>query len=154
MGSNINAETNLKAAATMLRARWPDVRFSSVYTSPAAERSDQPDFLNAVAFFITEETPSDVQIHLHDIEKTLKKNPPFRYGPRTIDLDLLLFGERIIDTPTLTIPHSKMHQRRFVLEPLRDVASGAMVLPLQTVTIDTLLRIMHDQVCVKTKHTL
>ena len=112
LGSNIDPEANLKAAAKELRDIWPDIRFSHVYRSKAAEVTDQPDFLNAVAVIETDETPEKIASRLHTIEKILKKNPPFRFGPRTIDLDLLLYGDDTITTAKLTVPHPRMHQRR------------------------------------------
>lgn len=121
LGSNINPEQNLRAAAELLRARWPAIRFSPVYRTTAREVTDQDDFLNAVAMLDTDEPPEAIAHHLRGIERTLKKAPPFKFGPRTIDLDLLLYGNQVIETPELTVPHPRMHERRFVLEPLCDL---------------------------------
>ena len=123
LGSNINPEENLKKAATMLRQAFPDIRFSSVYRSKAAEVEDQPDFLNAVAKVKTDRKPEEVKAAVEVIECALKKNPPYRFGPRTIDLDLLLYDNLKIDSPALIVPHPRMHQRRFVLEPLCELSS-------------------------------
>lgn len=121
IGSNIDAENNLKAASAMLRLRWPDTRFSSVYKTAAREVTDQADFLNAVAEIETDESPEAIAQTLQSIEHDLKKAPPFKYGPRTIDLDLLLYGDRTIQTSDLTVPHPRMRERRFVLEPLSEL---------------------------------
>ena len=78
----------------------------------------QSSFLNAVAKIATEESPEKVLDVLQNIETELKKNPPHRFGPRTIDLDLLLYGEEHIKREGIEVPHPRMHERRFVLEPL------------------------------------
>ena len=121
LGSNIDPEKNLTEAAKKLRAAWPDIRFSSVYRSAATEVTEQPDFLNAVARFETEQSPEEIIRVLQKMEQSLGKDPPYRFGPRTIDLDLLLYGDAVIDDPTMIIPHPRMHQRRFVLDPLSEL---------------------------------
>ena len=102
----------------MLREIWPHARFSSVYNTTAREFEDQPDFLNAVVEIETKLEPHAVLKRLQEIESSLGKAPPFKFGPRTIDLDLLLYDDLILDDHDLVIPHPRMHQRRFVLEPL------------------------------------
>ena len=144
LGSNIDPEANLKAAAKELRDIWPDIRFSHVYRSKAAEVTDQPDFLNAVAVIETDETPEKISSRLHTIEKILKKNPPFRFGPRTIDLDLLLYGDDTITTAKLTVPHPRMHQRRFVLEPLLELTGPETRHPVLRHSLAELLRNLKD----------
>lgn len=135
LGSNIDPEQNLTQAAALLAERWPDIRFSSVYASPAQGYTDQPEFLNAAAHFVSRSSPELIRGHLQMIERRLKKNPPFANGPRTIDLDLLLFGSVVLPnaemwhgvaggqerTDRLVLPHPRMHLRRFVLEPLREI---------------------------------
>lgn len=123
LGSNVDPEDNLKAAATMLRDRYPAIRFSSVYRSAPLHHTDQPDFLNAVAAFDAGHSPQDVLAFLQHIEHHLKKNPPFRFGPRTIDLDLLLHGDLVQQEPPPILPHPRMHERRFVLDPLLELLS-------------------------------
>lgn len=125
IGSNIDAQANLQACAELLRAEYPTVEFSSVYKTAARDAEDQDDFLNAVARIETNEEPEEVQETLKAIEEKLGKNPPYDKGPRTIDLDILLYGEEIIDTDDLTIPHPRMHERRFVLEPLCELLEGS-----------------------------
>ena len=78
LGSNIDPEKNLRAAAALLRGRWPDIRFSPVYKTEAREIEDQNDFLNAVAIFSENEKPEKILKTLQEIEHALKKNPPFR----------------------------------------------------------------------------
>lgn len=132
LGSNIEPEAHLRAAAAQLRERFPSILFSRVYRSAPLLYANQAAFLNAVAVAETDATPKETLAILQKIEHTLKKATPIRYGPRTIDLDLLLYGETTlpnIHTWTsnyklpatsykLMIPHPRMHERRFVLEPL------------------------------------
>ncbi len=113
----------------MLRKAFATVRFSSVYRSEPLELEEQDAFLNAVAMFETKLTPEQVLKKLQAIEKKLKKKPPVRFGPRTIDLDLLLHGDEIRLEDELTIPHLRLHARRFVLEPLLELGAGDLVHP-------------------------
>lgn len=151
MGSNIDAETNLRASADLIRREWPSVRFSSVWQTKAMEVTTQADFLNAVAVFDTTDSPEFIHGKLQGIERALKKSPPFRFGPRTIDLDILLYGEQIIQTSDLTVPHPKLHQRRFVLEPLIELGGGEMVHPIQQKRLNDFLPHIIDQECKRTQ---
>ncbi len=129
LGSNIEPEQNLRAAAAKLKKAYPNIRFSSVYRSSAQEITNQPDFLNAVAKIETNDSPHTIQNTIREIEQALKKNPPYRFGPRTIDLDILLYDDLILQTPELVIPHPRMHERRFVLEPLMEIYAGDVLHP-------------------------
>src|SRR5690606_2525567 len=84
--------------------------------------ADSPAFLNAVAEVQTTLDPHALLRNLLDIERSLGRQRREKWGPRTIDLDLLLYGQCILDTPELTLPHPRMHQRRFVLGPLAEIA--------------------------------
>lgn len=133
----------------MLRREIPGIVFSSVYQTKAMEVKTQEDFLNAVARAETEDTPEEVLEALQSIEKTLKKNPPYRYGPRTIDLDLLLYDDRAMNSPELTIPHAGMQGRRFVLEPLSELIDMNATHPVLKTSWQELLRQAQDQECRK-----
>jgi 2-amino-4-hydroxy-6-hydroxymethyldihydropteridine diphosphokinase len=89
---------------------------------------DQPRFLNGAAALETELTARELLESLLETERALgrSRDGP-RYGPRTIDLDLLLYGDAEIDEPGLTIPHPRLHERRFVLEPLAELLPGLVV---------------------------
>lgn len=154
IGSNIDPEENIHACAELLRTQWPDVRFSSVYGTAAREVEEQDDFLNAVAVIETEQSPQEVLEQLRGIEEQLGKAPPFRFGPRTIDLDLLLYGQELINEEELTIPHARMHERRFVLEPLCEVIDPAEKHHLLGETWEKLLKETIDQECLQTSLTL
>jgi 2-amino-4-hydroxy-6-hydroxymethyldihydropteridine diphosphokinase len=82
---------------------------------------DQPPFLNAAAVLETELAPRELLDTLLAVERELGRERRERWGPRTIDLDLLLYGDETIDEPGLTVPHPRLHERRFALEPLLDL---------------------------------
>jgi 2-amino-4-hydroxy-6-hydroxymethyldihydropteridine diphosphokinase len=82
---------------------------------------DQPPFLNGAAALETDFSPRELLDALLAVERELGRERRERWGPRTIDLDLLLYGEETIDEPGLTIPHPRLHERRFALEPLLDL---------------------------------
>ncbi|MBI2635714.1 2-amino-4-hydroxy-6-hydroxymethyldihydropteridine diphosphokinase [Candidatus Peregrinibacteria bacterium] len=150
LGSNINPEDGMQAAAIMLRNKYPDIRFSSVYKTKALDAEDQPDFLNAVAAFKSAESAATILNGLMEIERALKKNPPFPKGPRTIDLDLLLRGDELISVAGLEVPHPRMHERRFVLEPLMELLSPAAKHPATGKTWEELLVGVSGQYAQKT----
>jgi 2-amino-4-hydroxy-6-hydroxymethyldihydropteridine diphosphokinase len=150
LGSNIAAESNLKSAANMLRALWPDIRFSPVYQTAPRELLEQEVFLNAIATFESSEKPQMIKKKLEAIEHDLKKNPPVRFGPRTIDLDLLLVGDTVSKEPSLLLPHPRMHERRFVLEPLCLLIDPTERHPVSKEKWEDLLEKTMDQACEQT----
>lgn len=101
---------------------------SSYYSSTPMGDIIQPDYVNAVAGFQTELTPLDLLDALQAIENRQGRVREQRWGPRTLDLDLLLYGNQMINTPRLTVPHYGMKQRDFVLVPLAEIATN-LVLP-------------------------
>jgi 2-amino-4-hydroxy-6-hydroxymethyldihydropteridine diphosphokinase len=97
------------------------LRHSSVYrTAPVAAYG--PDFFNAVAEVDTALEPLPLLRALHGIEQAHGRERPYRNAPRTLDLDLLLVGDRVVDAAELTLPHPRLHQRAFVLVPLLELA--------------------------------
>ncbi|MFH0980675.1 MAG: 2-amino-4-hydroxy-6-hydroxymethyldihydropteridine diphosphokinase [Planctomycetota bacterium] len=95
---------------------------SNLYeTAPMGGLPGQPDYLNAVVRLETRQAPHDLLVRCLEIEHLLGRVRTIRYGPRTIDIDLLLYNEVIIDTPDLVLPHPRLHVRRFVLQPLADI---------------------------------
>lgn len=99
------------------------VRASSLYRTAPIESSG-PDYLNAVAQVSTTLTAPALLDALQAIEQTAGRERPYRNAPRTLDLDLLLYGSAHIDSPVLTVPHPRMMQRAFVLVPLHEIAPG------------------------------
>lgn len=97
------------------------VRASSLYRS-APHEAQGPDFVNAVAEIATTLSAPDLLDALQAIETAAGRERPYRHAPRTLDLDLLFYGEGRIDSPTLTVPHPRWHERAFVLLPLTEIA--------------------------------
>jgi 2-amino-4-hydroxy-6-hydroxymethyldihydropteridine diphosphokinase len=101
---------------------------SYLYKSPPLGPSDQPDYINAVAALDTTLAPLDLLAALRGIEvRHGRRRDGTRWGPRSLDLDLLLYGDVVQDTPELTLPHPGLHERAFVLYPLFDVAPELQV---------------------------
>ena len=97
------------------------VRRSSLYcTAPLA--STGPDYINAVVEVLTGLSPQDLLLELQQLEQVAGRERPYRNAPRTLDLDILLYGDDTIDRPTLVIPHPRMMARAFVLVPLAEIA--------------------------------
>lgn len=96
-------------------------KVSSIYETEPVDFCQQPNFLNAVAEIDTELTPHELLRELQDIEKRLGRVRITPKGPRTIDLDILLYDDMVINTQGLSIPHPRMWQRLFVLEPLSEL---------------------------------
>ena len=111
---------------------------SSIYETEPVEFTDQPQFLNRAVALETSSTPEQLMLQLLTIEKAMGRQRIRKKGPRTIDLDILLFGDEVVDTPGLTIPHPAMQHRRFVLEPLAEIAPDA-VHPVLKMTVRALL---------------
>lgn len=131
LGSNLSdparqVEGAIDALAGMADARL--VSRSGLWKSRPLGPADQPDFVNAVAGLLTTATPQAFLAALKELERRLGRTPPVvRWGPRVIDLDLLLFGDRQADEPDLTLPHAGLHQRNFVLYPLAEIAAELWV---------------------------
>lgn len=98
------------------------------WTEPVGD-PDQPEFLNAVAALETRLQARALLAAMHAIEQDQdrRRDPQRPFGPRTIDLDLLVYGNELIETPEMTVPHPRLHQRAFVLRPLADLAPDLMV---------------------------
>ena len=118
------------------------VQWSNVYETDPVSPVPQGKYLNAAAELDTQLTPSQLLNALDRIEREAGREPVerrMRWGPRTLDLDILLFGALVISRQDLVIPHPLMHERYFVLKPLADLAPGA-VHPLLEMTVDDLLK--------------
>lgn len=124
---------------------------SSVYVSAPVD-ADGPDFYNAVVAFNTTLPPEQLLDHLLAIEQAHGRERPFRNAPRTLDLDLLLYGDLQLHTDRLTLPHPRMHQRAFVLAPLADLAPD-LVIPVHG-SVATLLARVVDQRISRTSESL
>ena len=120
----------------------PSVRVlaeSALYETPPWGVTDQPAFLNMVIKAETDLPPAALLERLRKLERDMGRQPTVRYGPRLIDLDILFYDDKVIETPTLTIPHPRLHERSFVLVPLADLAPG-LVHPLTGSTVREMLK--------------
>ncbi|MEN9888208.1 MAG: hypothetical protein RL559_245 [Pseudomonadota bacterium] len=144
LGANLgDARTSVLQALTDLNS-LPETRLlarSRLYRS-APHDAQGPDFINAVAKLDTRLSAPDLLTQLQMLEQAAGRERPYRHAPRTLDLDLLLYGDARIDSPRLTVPHPRWHERAFVLLPLADVApervSAAALSAVQHQTIAVL----------------
>lgn len=103
------------------------VRISSFYTSVPMGPQDQPDFVNAVVGFETQLTPFELLAFCQQLEQQAKRARLRHWGERSLDVDILLYGDEEVKTPQLTIPHAGLPERNFVLIPLRELAPDLMI---------------------------
>lgn len=132
LGANLgDRESSLAEAVGRLQAdRELEVRrVSAIYETAPVGYTDQPSFLNMAVCLSTELDPLALLRRLLAIEQEMGRVRDVRWGPRNIDLDLLVHGEAKADTPELTLPHPRMGQRAFVLVPLRDVWPNDILFP-------------------------
>ena len=132
LGSNLGDRVALLSDAVKAIAALPYTSVlakSALYESPAwGSATPQPEYLNAVVAVGTELTAHELHRHTAAIEETQGRHRTAeKNASRTLDIDVLLYDDLVIDTPTLTIPHPRMHERDFVLLPLLDVAPGARI---------------------------
>jgi len=124
LGSNIgNRERSLREAIQRLGSVGQVHSISSFYETQPVGFTDQPWFLNCAVALETSASPTQLMQQLLEIEKAMGRRRIQKKGPRAIDIDILLFGDRVMNTLELTIPHPAMQYRRFVLEPLAEIAS-------------------------------
>jgi len=123
LGSNLgDREVNLRLARESLSPQVHIVQQSPIYITPPWGYTDQPEFLNQVVEVETALDPLPLLHFLKDIEIEMGRVETFRNGPRLIDLDILFYGQRIIEEKDLCIPHPRLQERAFVLVPLNDLA--------------------------------
>lgn len=146
LGSNIgDREAALEGACRLLEDRDLTIlRRSSVYETEPREFLEQPWFLNLVLEIETRLFPRQLLARIQGVERALGRKRLIAKGPRTIDIDLLLYGWWIIQTPDLCVPHPAMCERRFVLEPLAELVPD-LKHPLNHRTVRDLLKDVQDQ---------
>ncbi len=138
------AEAALASALEALRGRLGPLTVASLYrTSPVGTPDPQPDYLNTAATGATTLAPEEILALAHALEAAAGRVRGERFAPRELDVDLLLYGERVSDDPALTLPHPRMAERRFVLVPLAEIAPGWRV-PPEGVTVAELLAATGD----------
>jgi 2-amino-4-hydroxy-6-hydroxymethyldihydropteridine diphosphokinase len=139
LGSNIGDRAgHLNFGLERLRRLLADLQVSTFHDTEPIGVSPQPNFLNAVAAGRTTMAPRALLEALQEIEDAAGRVRPFAGAPRTLDLDLILYGARVIDEPGLRVPHPRFRERRFVLEPLTEVAAD-WVDPVTGLTMTALL---------------
>ena len=125
IGSNMGDREAFCAEAIRRIARFPKsslISVSSLYETAPVELKGQDWFINCVAAVRTELSPVELFRACQEVEQSLGRKRMVRYGPRTIDLDILFYGDRVIQESDLTIPHPRVHERRFALAPLAEIA--------------------------------
>jgi len=150
LGSNLgDREKNLRDAIAALPTSGVQViKLSSVYETAPVDFLDQPWFLNCALQAQSDLPPADLLTALRAIETQMGSRKPIPKGPRLIDLDILLYENEIIDTPNLQIPHPRMHLRRFVLQPLAEIAPDLRH-PISNFTVSQLLASSPDKSAVR-----
>ena len=125
LGSNLgDRRAHLLWAAEALAGAIQSLSLSSIIeTEPVGVPTDQPPFLNAAATGTTTMPALDLLAFLQDLERRRGRDRPYRWAPRTLDLDLIFYGDQTITLPQLVVPHPRFRERAFVLGPLAEVAS-------------------------------
>lgn len=144
LGANLGAAQETVHAALRDLAAEPDIEIEKVarlYSSAPIDSSG-PNYVNTVASVRTSLNPQQLLTCLQRIELRHGRERPYVNAPRTLDLDLLLYDDITLDSPTLTIPHPRMHLRAFVLKPLNDIAGN---MRLAQGDVETLLALCQDQ---------
>jgi 2-amino-4-hydroxy-6-hydroxymethyldihydropteridine diphosphokinase len=137
LGANLgDAEGSLRAVMSEL-SKLPGVRLlksSSLYRTAPVGLKNQPDFINAAVILESDWSAAEMLAALFSIEQRFGRQRSVPNAPRTLDLDLLLYGDESSDDPALTLPHPRMHERAFVLAPLAEIAPGLVIPGKGTVT--------------------
>lgn len=129
LGANIgDAKAQMDLAIVMLRQATEVISVSKYFSTKPVSDIKQPDYLNAVCIVESELPALDLLSVLHGIEKSLGRERLERWGPRTIDLDLIQYGSLLSSADELTLPHPRAHERRFVLEPWYSIDPEAILL--------------------------
>jgi 2-amino-4-hydroxy-6-hydroxymethyldihydropteridine diphosphokinase len=140
LGSNVgDRQGHLRDAVAKLQAIGRVASVSSFYETEPVDFTEQAWFLNCAVSLKTTNTPEQLMAAILQIEQEMGRQRIQPKGPRIIDIDLLLIGDQIIDSPALTVPHPAMHQRRFVLEPLAEIAPAVR----HPVLKKTILELLH-----------
>lgn len=150
LGSNLGNSLKYLSDATLLIGHRVGevIASSSVYCTAAWGKHDQPDFKNQVISVSTQLSASELLNEVLLIEKELGRERGERWGSRTIDIDILLYGTEIIDEPDLKIPHPFLHERRFCLEPLCEI-NAELFHPVYRKSLSKLLSELTDNLSVK-----
>jgi 2-amino-4-hydroxy-6-hydroxymethyldihydropteridine diphosphokinase len=128
LGSNLaDRKSNLKAVVTALPPQVEVLESSSLFETEPWGYVDQPDFLNQILLAETHLSASDLLTYVKALESEIGRVPNFRYGPRLVDIDIIFYGDQIINEPCLEIPHPRYRERAFVLVPLAEIAPDLII---------------------------
>ena len=126
LGSNLgDRKRNIAQAVGLLSQQLSIRKLSMVYETDPVGVTEQPRFLNVVVEGATQSSPRELLATTQEIERRVGRRPTFRWGPRVIDIDILLYGDQTINEADLITPHPRMRERKFVLVPLCEIAPDA-----------------------------
>ena len=129
LGSNLgNPTENLDLALALLREATEVKKVSSYYITKPVGYEEQPDFVNAVCIIETELPAMELLNMLHGIEKAMGRERTIKWGPRTLDLDIVQYGSMLSSADELKLPHPRAHERKFVLEPWHEIEPDGILL--------------------------
>lgn len=139
LGSNIgDSVLHISNAIDLLREALQDIKQAPLYVSKAVGYTSQPDFINTAISGQTELSPQKLLTFIHEVEQQIGRVKRFRWGPREIDIDIVFYGEQVLKTTSLVIPHPRFSERDFVLQPIVDLDSQ-LIDPLSHQTVSHLL---------------
>ena len=139
LGSNLaDRKSNLEAVQFALPPEVVVRKSSSLYRTEPWGFFDQPDFLNQILLAETQLSARDLLNYIKDIEVEIGREPSFRFGPRLVDIDIIFYGDHIIQKPGLEIPHPRFKDRAFVLVPLAEISPDILVPGTDTTVLDLL----------------
>ncbi len=146
LGSNLgDSEAILESAIAQLAQLLQSLSVASIFRTQPISKFRQPTFLNTAVTGRTHLSPEQLLACMKKIERILGRTPGVRFGPRRLDIDLLIYGDLIRDLPELTIPHPELKNRRFYLEPLAEIAPSLTVPPDWTSVSELLARLGSEQ---------
>ena len=144
LGSNLGCPVeNLRNAVMHLEKVFKIEKISSIYKSKSLLKDAQPDYYNAVVLIDTDKDIKEIFDLIEGIEKLMGKEKKFIWGPRIIDIDIIDWDGRVIETEELTIPHKQMHKRSFVLYPLQEILDN-YVHPLYNRKIKNMISLLKE----------
>jgi 2-amino-4-hydroxy-6-hydroxymethyldihydropteridine diphosphokinase len=151
LGSNVgDSRGNIAQAIKLLGSSVKHIKQAPIYVSKAVGYTDQPDFLNTALRGQTDLGPSDLLKFTAEVEQRVGRTASFQWGPREIDIDIIFYGDTVLETKDLAIPHREFRKRDFVLQPLNDL-DPALVDPVSGQTIKQLLDRFSDTLSILRK---
>jgi len=146
LGSNLgNKKSNILNALSLMEEQIDIVTVSSLYKTEPLGFKEQPIFLNAACEARTTLCPLDLLGYIKSLEIRLGRTQSFANGPRILDIDILFYGNDVLDTPKLTIPHPRLSERKFVLAPLAEIAPTLLHPTLEKTISDLLFDIVTEE---------